>query len=103
MPETVTISATSIVLENITTEHTNSSIDICETLHYYYDYEEFFANNCTVEYEVDFSITSIPLKDILPLMLFYSLTLLMGIVGNVLVIFSVSYYRRMRTVTNSFL
>ena len=60
-----------------------------DTYDYYYYY-----------YEVDFSV---PLGELLPVTLVYSLTLLLGLVGNVLVIFSISYYRRMRTVTNVFL
>ncbi|KAL8618635.1 hypothetical protein ACOMHN_015745 [Nucella lapillus] len=56
---------------------------------YYYDYNE--------------SINNIPLGELVPVTLTYSLTLLLGLVGNCLVIFSISYYRKMRTVTNVFL
>ncbi|XP_076462050.1 somatostatin receptor type 5-like [Babylonia areolata] len=56
---------------------------------YYYDYNE--------------SVNNIPLEELVPVTLTYSLTLLLGLVGNCLVIFSISYYRKMRTVTNVFL
>ena len=66
----------------------NSSYD---DYYYYYDYD------------YDDSINNIPLDELVPVTLTYSLTLLLGLVGNCLVIFSISYYRRMRTVTNVFL
>lgn len=62
----------------------------------YDDYYEYY-------YDYDDSINNIPLDELVPVTLTYSLTLLLGLVGNCLVIFSISYYRRMRTVTNVFL
>ncbi|GFO10800.1 Elevenin receptor 1 [Plakobranchus ocellatus] len=53
-------------------------------------------------YDLD-AIDYIPLEDALPVTFTYSLTLLVGLVGNILVIFSILYYRRMRTTTNVFL
>ena len=44
-----------------------------------------------------------PVEEVLPVALVYGLTLVLGIVGNVLVIFSIAWYRRMRSVTNIFL
>jgi hypothetical protein len=64
-------------------------------------YDEHY--NYTYEYDYDESVNSIPMAELVPVTLVYALTLILGGVGNVLVIFSVSYYRRMRTVTNSFL
>lgn len=54
-------------------------------------------------YDYDESVNNPPLLEVVPETFVYVLTLALGILGNVLVIFSVSYYRRMRTVTNSFL
>ena len=56
------------------------------------------------EYTYDINMADlIPLEDMLPVTLTYSLTLLIGLIGNILVIFSILYYRRMRTTTNVFL
>ena len=56
-------------------------------------------------YEYDFSSEAydIPLEEIIPVSLVYGLTLLLGLVGNGLVIFSIVWYKRMRSVTNMFL
>ncbi|KAL8582113.1 hypothetical protein ACOMHN_004033 [Nucella lapillus] len=66
------------------------------------NYEDYYYNY-SYYYEIDDSINSIPLGELLPVTLTYLITLLLGLVGNSLVIFSISYYRRMRTVTNVFL
>lgn len=79
-------------------------------------YDVMNASNVTVtppcnfsdesEYEVyDYNDTvpSMPLEEVIPVSFIYSVTLLLGLVGNGLVIFSISYYGRMRTVTNVFL
>ena len=75
----------------MTTPGTNISDNSSYDDYYYYDYD------------YDDSINNIPLDELVPVTLTYSLTLLLGLVGNCLVIFSISYYRRMRTVTNVFL
>lgn len=51
----------------------------------------------------DNTMPSMPLEEVIPVSFIYSVTLLLGLVGNGLVIFSISYYGRMRTVTNVFL
>ncbi len=56
---------------------------------YYYDYDE--------------SVNNIPLEEFVPVAIVYGLTLVLGVVGNLLVIFSISRYRRMQSVTNIFL
>ncbi|KAI8786620.1 CAHypothetical predicted protein [Biomphalaria glabrata] len=60
--------------------------------------------NTTEDYEyTDEAGGSISLDEGLPTLLTYSLTLAVGLIGNSLVIFSIAYYRRMRTTTNVFL
>ncbi|XP_005096075.2 QRFP-like peptide receptor [Aplysia californica] len=56
---------------------------------YLYDYE-------AAEYEV-------PSYEIIPVAIVYGVTLLFGVIGNSLVIFSVTRYQRMRSITNIFL
>ncbi|XP_070194636.1 QRFP-like peptide receptor [Littorina saxatilis] len=74
----------------------NSSGNVSIAADDYYDYYNY-------EYDYDDSINNIPLQELIPVTLTYTLTLLLGLIGNCLVIFSISYYRRMRTVTNVFL
>ena len=57
--------------------------------YYYYDYEE--------------SVNNIPIEEIVPVAIVYGLTLILGVVGNTLVIVSILRIRRMRNVTNIFL
>ena len=54
-------------------------------------------------YDYEDSVNNIPLEEFIPVAIVYGLTLLLGIIGNVLVIFSISRYRRMQNVTNIFL
>lgn len=76
---------------NTNTTHHNTSV--FNDSHYsYYEY--------IYEYE---DSQYLPLEEALPVTLTYSLTLLLGLMGNLLVIFSIAYYRRMRTTTNVFL
>jgi len=44
-----------------------------------------------------------PLEELVPVSIAYGVTLLLGVIGNGLVIFSVSRYEGMRTITNTFL
>ncbi|ESP05194.1 hypothetical protein LOTGIDRAFT_91997, partial [Lottia gigantea] len=61
------------------------------------DYEYYY------EYDYEDSINNIPLDELIPTSITYFLTLTLGVVGNSLVIFSISYYKRMRSTTNVFL
>ena len=54
-------------------------------------------------YDLNAALSYIPLEELIPVSIFYGLTLILGIVGNLLVIFSIARYRRMRNVTNIFL
>ena len=54
-------------------------------------------------YDYDASVNVIPLSELVPVALVYGLTLVLGVTGNALVIFSILRYRRMQSVTNIFL
>ena len=47
--------------------------------------------------------TDPPLEELIPVSVIYGFTLVLGILGNSLVIFSVSRYEQMMTITNTFL
>ena len=55
------------------------------------------------DYDLDDSLNMLPLREIIPVTIVYGLTLVIGVVGNSLVIFSIGRYRRMQNVTNIFL
>lgn len=55
------------------------------------------------EYDYNASLANIPLKELVPVTIVYGLTFILGLIGNVLVIVSITRYRRMQTVTNTFL
>lgn len=64
-------------------------------------FTENFTNNVTdYDYDIDYDL---PLEELIPVSIAYGATLLLGIIGNGLVIFSVSRYEDMRTITNTFL
>ncbi len=71
-------------------QESNLSGGVNQTDYYYY-------------YNYDDSINTIPLEEFIPVAVVYGLTLLLGVIGNVLVIFSISRYRRLQSVTNIFL
>ena len=54
------------------------------------------------EYEY-VAFSDAPLEELVPVSVVYGLTLVLGVVGNVLVIFSVTRYQQMMTTTNTFL
>ena len=61
-------------------------------------------SNVTTTPVYDYEINnSPPIEELVPVSLAYGSTLLLGIAGNVLVIFSVSRYEQMMTITNIFL
>lgn len=56
------------------------------------------------EYSYEDSVGgSIAWKDLLPVLVPYSLTLALGVVGNALIIYTVCRYRRLKSATNVFL
>ena len=54
-------------------------------------------------YDYNDSVITVELEEVVPVATVYGLMLLIGLVGNTLVIFSIVRYRRMRNVTNAFL
>ena len=54
-------------------------------------------------YDYDDSVSTLPIGELVAVALVYGTTLLLGVIGNALVIISLMRYRRMRTVTNIFL
>lgn len=73
---------------NMTTLHLNRTFDDNNATDYEYDYE---------------SSNTVFLEDVIPMSIIYGLTLVIGILGNTLIILTISRYRRMRTITNVFL
>ncbi len=65
--------------------------DINESAYYHYDYD--YTD----------SVSNLPLFELIPVVVIYGLTMLLGVLGNALVIFSIVRYRRMQNVTNLFL
>ncbi|XP_069128459.1 QRFP-like peptide receptor [Argopecten irradians] len=55
------------------------------------------------DYDYNSSMGYLPLKELLPVSMVYGITLLFGLVGNVLVIVSVARFKKMQNVTNVFL
>ena len=60
------------------------------------------ANTTEFEYIYDYD-SDIPLAELAPVTFVYGLTLVLGLVGNGLVIFTIVRIRRMQSVTNIFL
>lgn len=70
-------------------------------------YPDIYADyyNYLYEYEYNASETMhyLPLDEVLPTVFTYTIIGLLGIVGNLLVIFSIARVKRMRSITNLFL
>ena len=58
------------------------------------------TNFTDYDYEI---VYNLPLEELVPNAFFYGATLLLGLIGNILVIFSVSRFEQMMTITNTFL
>lgn len=59
-----------------------------------------FTTTPVYDYEIE---NSPPIEELVPVSFAYGVTLLLGIAGNGLVIFSVSRYEQLMTITNTFL
>ena len=69
-----------------------------------YSLESIFVENATATLDYDYPIvTDPPIAELLSVSIVYGFTLIVGILGNGLVIFSVSRYENMMTITNTFL
>ena len=73
-------------------------IDIYNDDDYYY-----LPFNYSYDYNASYSISHLPLEEFVPMVTVYTLIGLLGIVGNLLVIFSIIKVKRMRSITNLFL
>jgi len=56
-----------------------------------------------LDLQYDTSLAAVPLAELVPVSLVYGLTLVLGAVGNLLVIVSICRFRRLQSVTNIFL
>lgn len=54
-------------------------------------------------YDYDTAIAHLPMEEFVPVVLFYSVTGVVGLVGNLLVVFAIANFPRMRSITNWFL
>lgn len=68
---------------------------------YSYSYYDDPYENYT--YNFDESLLHLPLHEFVPVVIFYVLTGLVGLVGNTLVVFAIVNFPRMRSITNWFL
>lgn len=64
------------------------------------DSGENFTDEYFYDYDASFTIAA---EELVPVALVYGITLILGIIGNSLVILSVTRYRRMNNITNTFL
>ncbi|KAK3091317.1 hypothetical protein FSP39_018886 [Pinctada imbricata] len=60
-------------------------------------------SNKTTSDDYDYDFDYLPLEEMIPVTIIYSITLILGLVGNILVILSVARYKKMQNVTNIFL
>lgn len=60
------------------------------------------STNSSDDYEYDIDQIG-PLEEFIPVVLAYGITLVLGVTGNLLVIFAITRYKRMQSVTNIFL
>ena len=81
----------SAILSYNASNQTNNMSDLEFYYHYIYDYEE----------ASDF--TPAELRVMIPVAVFYGLMLLLGTIGNVLVIYCVAKFKRMKSITNQLL
>lgn len=63
-----------------------------------YDDEDYYY-----EYEYDPNASNIPMEQLVPVSMTYGLTMVLGLLGNILVIISVAKFKKMQNVTNMFL
>lgn len=68
-----------------------------------YNFSHLSENESSYIYEYDISEFVLPLGEIIPVAFVYGITLILGVSGNILVMFSVCRYQRMKTITNTFL
>lgn len=82
------------------TDNMTSSVDLNMTAPHVNGSFENITRGTDYEYPI---VTDLPLTELISVSIVYGITLVLGIVGNILVIFSVTRYPQMMTVTNTFL
>lgn len=60
-------------------------------------------DNDTYEYDLESSLASFDWAEVIPVGVVYGLTLLLGVTGNALILYTIVAFRRMRSITNVFL
>lgn len=71
----------------------------------YYDDDDYDYNYTFYNYTYDYeeAISHLPLKEFIPVVTLYAITGLVGLIGNLLVVFAIANFPRMRSITNWFL
>ncbi|XP_053212856.1 type-1 angiotensin II receptor-like isoform X2 [Panonychus citri] len=69
----------------------------------YPDLENSTSSFISYDYDLDTSLNTYDYYDLVPTALIYGITLITGLIGNGLIIYTVSHFRRMRTLSNVFL
>ena len=67
------------------------------TKHDIFDYYEY------MHYDYEADPDNVPIEELIPVSIVYGLTLVIGLIGNTLVIVSVAKFKKMQNVTNMFL
>lgn len=62
-----------------------------------------FNSSLYPDYDLDLSFSSYFLDELIPVAIVYGVTLVVGLIGNLLIIYTVISFRRMRTISNVFL
>lgn len=60
-------------------------------------------NSSYFDYDADLSFTYFFYEELIPVAIVYGITLVVGLIGNLLIIYTVMSFRRMRTISNVFL
>ncbi|KAL5015726.1 hypothetical protein ScPMuIL_005315 [Solemya velum] len=90
---------TTVTFKNITTTLTSE-----QNLSSFSESNQSLSNRSDdYDYNLDDSMLYLPKLELILICIFYGLTLLLGLIGNVLVIISVARFKKMQNVTNIFL
>lgn len=86
---------------NFTSEHLQTKMAVDTLLNISSEnssYEDYMY-----DYDYEAAINHLPLNELVPVTIIYSITLILGLVGNILVIISVARFKKMQNTTNTFL
>ena len=99
-------SVTSRVVDDVmvtTGNNTTEQDSISDVIITYSDVTTTSDEEYVYEYDYDESMTSAPLGELVPVTVVYVLTLVLGAIGNVLVVLAIVRLRRLQSITNIFL